>query len=544
MPLAPGSLVVLAALAAGPFPPPLAAVRSAASEARPTARPSPRAKATTKPRIKVSARKTRRAAVRPIVSKLGTAAVAGLLKAYVDGKAGGKFSRDVTGRLPKDARARAAAQRVLARVEGAPKGSLRKAIGSTKLSTSVAKSTLAAEVGKVFDHGHIVFLMPAIPLPPEEVKPPAKFQLTHTGLVTNATEDADGTDELTSFVMLATVESDDTYELQTVDIGSGQSSAVGTNALTKLVWNAAPAETLAISVVIEDDAGNAAAAREEVELLVELAASVAETMPGTDRLAVLHTMVDYTIGVDTIGADPSRAARSVVATRIAGTEWVGLWGADATKSGGVSYKVAVPHQMGSGSYDMLFDVPAAIPKMTTIRLTLTNFSGLKLPPNSVVESASIRAYIKGESYTFALNQPSGFQPLERKVIDGDALLEVSGSVKYEYPKVAGQYSDWILDYCKKADTDPKIDECKDRKKKWDKHAGEIYSTSDPIDFAAGNAVAYFATYSTAGGGFRKVAKAGADVSTTPPAPTKPIGSQTTKGSEIPWASITLRAMSW
>ncbi len=503
-------------------------------------------------KLDVPSAKLRRAAVQPTTDKAGSAALAGLLKAYVDG-GGTNFSKTVAGKLPRSKASKAAAQRLLSSIEAAPSRRVARTLGRKGVSAAVKKNTLTRATAKGLDHGHMVHLMSAIPLPPEGVQPPSNFELNQVGVVTHATEDADGSDELSAFMMVATVGQGGSYDIDTVEISSNQSSGVGTREETKTVWKAPQADALFISVLIEDDGGNAAQAREEIELLVELASTVATTMPGDDRLVVLHAMLDYTIGIDAVGADPSRAARSVVATQIRAHEWSGLWGADATSKGTLSYKVAVPHSMGSGSYDVLFDVPAELPDMKTIRVSFSNFTGITLPPNGEIESGFISVSIKGAHHTYYFEEtlPDSFQPLERKVIAGDAALSVSGDVRYVYPRVVGQYPKYIVEYCEKADDNRKRKKCRKKKRSWDwdaKTEGGDHEASDDIDFAGGEATYYSTTYSTALGGFKPAAdtKGGPSsaASTTKPAPSASIRTRTAKGREMPASSIELRAVSW
>lgn len=552
MTIAPLSFALLAALAVGPRPSAAKSTRGTNSAPlRPSTR-RPSAEASRAAKLDIPSAKVRRAALRPVADKEGSAALAGLLEAYVNG-GGTRFSKSIANKLPKSSTSKAAAQRLLSSIEGAPSRRAAKTLGRGGVTAAVNKKTLTRALAKGLDHGHMVYLMPAIPLEPENVKPPSTFELRHVGMVTNATEDADGTDELTSFVMVATVAEGGDYVIDTVEIGSGQAASVGTATGSKTVRKAPPSDALFISVLIEDDGGNAAQAREEIELLVELASTVATTMPGDDRLVVLHAMIDYTIGLDAVGADPARAARSVVAAQVRAGEWPGFWSADASGDGAVSYKVAVPHTMGSGSYEVLFDVPSTIPDMKTIRLSLSDFTGLKLQPNAKIESGFVSARIKDRSHTYYFEEtlPDSFQPIERKVVAGDAKIALYGHVRYSYPRIKGEYSPKIVAFCANAETSAERRKCKKWKRDWDLKARideDDVEVEVDIDFAGGEDTYYMTLYSTAIGGFKPATdpKGGPPpaASTTQPAPTAPIRTRTAKGNDIPSSSIKLRAVSW
>lgn len=284
--------------------------------------------------------------------------------------------------------------------------------------------------------------------------------------------------------------------------------------------------TLVITALIEDDDGNAAATRAEIELLVGLAASVAATMPGSDRLQVLQTMLDYTVGLDAIGADPSRASRSVVATAIRPTQWFSLWSLDHSKTSGIDWKLAIPHVMGTGSYELLLNVPGTMPSMETIRIRVTSaqFDPVAAEFNLLDSSLRVRIGNQSHAYSRAEMLAGNLKAIERKVIAGHVEIGVAGTVSYNKP-VPQQ----LLDYCARANTPLTKRKCRRGKKKY------LEEITKDVDLTPGSGRKYTTTYSTGSGGFLKAAdtKKGASTPSTqaPSTPSKPLRTKTAKGTD-------------
>ncbi len=388
-------------------------------------------------------------------------------------------------------------------------------------------------------HGSdIQHLRPAITLPPQGVATPTSFTLEQVGLVTLSTEDADGTDELTTLSFMVTPAGDN-FEVRKLQLGANEVHSVGSTSVSKAVYSGPPSDVVLITALIDDDDGNAAAAAEELETLVALSASVASTLTGQDRIAVFKTMLDYTVALDGVGSDPSRAARSVIATPIATDDWAGLWSAD-TVAGSTPYKVAIPHSMGTGQYELLLDVPSQLPSMTTVRLQLSEFTAPTWAPgHQEVTRVTLQADIAGASHVFP-TPPSGLMPLERKVRDGNVEIKVSGTVHYRTI-----YPESVLRKCRPIPTRPAswvANRCRRAKNKFMKNRG--LTKTRRLDLVGQGSV-FTTTYSTALGGFKPAAgsKPGTSQqpSATPQATSAPIRSRTARGKEAPFGSVKLTA---
>ncbi len=537
--LAPALAVVFLTLPYTSFAGPRATqARPSAAKQGPQARPTQRKAKPIAKAARIPLAKQRARAVRPARNAQASAELAALLRAYVRGGSS-KFEKKVAKGMPRRGVSKDAARRLLTRIEGARSNQRKALLGNKALPGQVTRAFLVDAVAKA-TASHLVLMRPAISLPPEGIPLPTSYALEQAGLVTTSTEDGDGTDELTTFGVIAKPTTEG-YDLTTVDLSTNVSAPVGTQALAATLYDGAASDALVITALIEGDEGNAATAREEIEVLIGLAASVAGTMPGTDRLAVLETMVDYTLTLDAVGSDPSRAARSVVATAMGKSDWAALWAADEDSAAGTGYKVAVPHAMGSGSYELLLTVPAELPAVKTIRLTLADFAhDIPTSDKFSVHHIELRAEIGDEGHTFQ-TAPGDFKPLERKVVGGDVSIGVSGLVDYtiHYPATIKSLCDLsgLHGYAKSF----KRKRCNKARKKFRKKHG--LESSETLDFA-GAGDDYETTYSTALGGFKPAANPKATKpSISKPQATPPIRSRTAKGNSQPSGSVKLIATS-
>lgn len=450
--------------------------------------------------------------------------MASLLRQYVEGT-GSKYDRKVQSKMDKRGVSKDAARRILARIDGAKPSARRAAFGTATTRSSKGKSGMKGTMVASTTQPTVMELLPVITLLPEGVPKPESFKLERTGLVTLTTEDQDGSDELTMFAILAAPSGND-YTLNTVELGSADTAGPGAQAQGTNLYSGPQRGTLVITALIEDDDGNAAAARAEIELLVGLAASVAATMPGSDRLQVLQTMVDYTVGLDAIGADPSRASRSVVATAIRPTQWFSLWSLEHSETSGIDWKLAIPHVMGTGSYELLLNVPDTMPSMETIRIRVTSaqFDPVAAQFNLLDSSLRVRIGNQSHAYSRAEMLAGNLKAIERKVIAGHVQIGVAGTVSYNKP-VPQQ----LLDYCARANTPLTKRKCRRGKKKY------LEEITKDVDLTPGSGRKYTTTYSTGSGGFLKAAdtKKGASTPSTqaPSTPSKPLRTKTAKGTD-------------
>lgn len=509
---------------------------TAARTQRGSATKAPTAKRSARSKAKVPRTKSRRRVVRPAKNPAASGELAALLHAYVHGGSN-KFERRVARGMPKGRGSKAAARRLLSRIEAVDSSTRRRRLGTREPDAPSTQGLLNATAKLSNTHSNLLYLMPAIPLPPQGVPKPNTFQLNQVGLVTTSTEDADGTDELTSFAVIATPKLQD-YELTTVDLSSAQPTSVGAQASQRPLLSTTAHDVVLVTALVEGDDGDVAAAKAEIEVLVSLAASVAKTMDESDRIGVLETMIDYTLALDDLSETPGGTTRSVVSTVLYGDQWAGLWATDRATVAGIEYAVAVPHQMGSGRYDLLLDVPARPPEMKTVRLSASGFSGdLVSSQYEKVRDVSVTVSIGDEGHTFTGN-PIDFMPVERKVIDGDIALKVSGTVQYDFliPEGIVECETVII-------SGVSIKQCKGDAGPFIEQHG--LKKSRVLDLSA-RGTEYSTVYSTQLGGFKPAADPKAkgtpkNTKTTQPTASPPIRLRSTKGNTKPWASLKLNA---
>ena len=371
--------------------------------------------------------------VAPTKNKEASAELAALLRAYVAGKGATRFERKVIKRM--DRSKRRAAKRILSRLDRASSKNRTRAIGSDAVRSRAFKQPLKAALLDSASQGNVQFLLEAFVLPPEDAPKVTEYELRRSGLITLATEDSDGTDELSTMVLWVKLVGKG-YEIERVDGGTDATMGAGSKALPKSIYKGFATTGILVTAVIEDDNGNAAQARDEIEILVGLAASVATSLDG-DRVQVFQSMLDYTVNLDAVGADPSRAARSIVATAFPSTSWKSLYAASRQTTDDMNWKVAVPHSMGTGSYEVLLDVPSSPPPpMPTVRVSAEDFHPtMTLADGWELRRVRFEVSINGEEVAFE-RKPDGFKLLgivERKLNAGDAEIRVKAVGTYAEP---------------------------------------------------------------------------------------------------------------
>jgi hypothetical protein len=400
------------------------------------ARPTP-----TRSRPKVQLSKVQRPLTRkqlaPMRNKAASAVIADLLVRFAEGKGRTKLEKRVAKRLSKSRKKVAAARRLATRWTATTATARRRLLGRTEIGSKPSKSTLQAAVGDATPQPFWA-LRPTIPMPPEWDEPkPSSYELKVSGIQTITTRDADGSDELSTLVVVATPVWN-TYELATVSVppdGTVAAPAATTTKIDTTIYNGVENDMLVITALIEDEGGNAAAARAEVEVLIDLAASVAETLSGSDRMAVLQAMLDYTFAMQNLGADPQTATRSIASVKLAKQDWFALWGVDPTALDGVPYKLAVPHTIASGKYELLLNAPSVLPGMVTVRVAIDRFWVEDLQPtqdSKHPEWIRLTTWIKDAKDSIKL-PPQVFDKkwiaiYERKVNAGDVQLGFEGTL--------------------------------------------------------------------------------------------------------------------
>lgn len=392
----------------------VAADVSAASPTRSQVKgPLPGAAARTK--VKVPAHRKRMRVAHPKLDAAASRHLAALLRAAADESTPEGFPKRSAGTLARSQRA--AAKRIVERLDRASPADRRAVVGAA----GEPATSRRADIQRLVDEAtarpapSLQHFLPAIELPAEGVPLPTTVALHGAGLMIDATEDADGTDELTVFAIVARPQGQG-YALKTVPLASDLSAGVGASALGATIFDGATEDVMVLTAVLEDDGGNAAAALEEIETLVALSANVAETMDGSDRLGVLRSLVDY--GLFVAGTpDATAAARSTATTIVRADEWAGLLSADRNDGEAIPWKLAIPHEMGSGRYELLIDLPGAVPQMKSVRISAQQLS-VTHPPDVELISARVQLGIGDASATIDVEGDAFGQvpPVQRKVV--------------------------------------------------------------------------------------------------------------------------------
>jgi hypothetical protein len=456
------------------------------------ARPAPTDRTAQKVVLQKIQRPLTRKQLRPTKHKEASAVLADLLVRIADGKGSTKMERKIAKRLARSPARREVIQRLAKRWRAAPEDQLRKTIGRVDLGIKPQKATLDVAVSKA-SPTLAWLLRDTIPLPPENIPKPSKYQLELTGVQTIAAHDADGSDELSTLTIFATPSGKDYTLVAVKEPNDGTFAAPGAavTSVGKMLFDDGPKDVLVITALVEDEGGNAAASRAEIEAMVDLAVGVAATLDGADRLAVLEAMIDYTFGLDALDGGPLAASRSIASVKIAFADWYALWGVDPDDYGGVKAKLVVPHTMGSGQYELMLNVPSVLPPMRTVLVAVDKFWLDSYPPLQQFWrpwELRLTTTVNNTSHTIALDKDvlskSWLATYERKVLAGEVELHFAGTVRFllEVPDNHPLHNENLVEHCETYHYQPQ--QC------W-----EYISVKD-MDIAPGDKVNRSATYST------------------------------------------------
>jgi hypothetical protein len=373
---------------------------------------------------------------RKIDPKLAAAAVSILRRFATDAADPTDLDLAFAKRTKRLGSARATAKRVLGRIDALSPTTIERTFGGAKAMSARHSS---GTVAKLAPKAKLAFVpawaQPTVVIPAEVTQAPQQLKLVLAGIASTAAADADGTDE----VVVAA------HWIDLVEAsGHASTPASGTSALAAgetvasgeeiFFGNDRPA--LLVSGVFEDDDGSAATAREDYQLMVELAKSLSAGMVAADDLAKLELALTTCAGLLQI-SDPQRfGAGAIVWTRFGGesTTLHDLYATPASQTGGVAWKARHDHVVGGGTYEVLFDVPAPPPPdLPKINVKIVSVESLTAtehePPETTTKldlAIDVAVKNQGGSWTFPNNDndPSAGMTFSRIVQPGPVHIEV------------------------------------------------------------------------------------------------------------------------
>lgn len=381
--------------------------------------------------------RARRTAEHKIDPKLASIAVS-LLRRYADDAADPTdLDLKLQKRLKSRRSARTIAKRVLGRIDGLAPAKREQTFGKGGDTKARLSARAVAQLGPkvALDFGSI-WQQPSVVLPAEGVPPPTQIALALAGVASNGASDADGTDE----VIVAA----DWFDDQGAH-GSASMPASGTTALAAngavasgaTIFDGVDRPALLVSAVFEDDDGSAATAREDYQLMLELALSLADGLAGNDPITRLELAINTCSGLLEI-SDPQRFGDgAVVWTRFGGSGSTlhDLYATPASQTDGVVWKSGHDHVLASGSYEVLFDVPAPPPPdLSKINVKVTTVKSLKSeehePPETTTKYdltlwVGIRNTQGGWGFPDNKNSPTAGINFSRIVQPGPVAIELS-----------------------------------------------------------------------------------------------------------------------
>ena len=368
----------------------------------------------------------------------GRARIAALLLRYADGEDGTVDDRRVRKALDRIPRARATARRLAKQLRGAPTGKVKRALGrhAAVLERKPASGALAGVLG----HFGVATTTPTIVhwLPAEKVEPPGKIDVELAGL--HCTASPGGPDEVVVATRIFRGSAAGISVAASLDsAGAIRIGDQGTKPLSGDVTLTNNYDRLFASGVAR--AGTSAQqAQDELALAFELAFQLAHDVGGPTGLATLSNTIAYTGGVLAL-ANPD-AAPSLRAVELDPAGLEGLYAAPSIKTGGISHKLALEHELGNSRYEVLFAVPSTPVPTPTIRVYTTEVRSLdKVLPHNGHMALTVRIGDKQHEQVLPLGASEVTLAHDvRRQVAGTGPVEIRFSLRWEAP--SPKWSSW------------------------------------------------------------------------------------------------------
>lgn len=322
-------------------------------------------------------------ALRRTASPKVNAMVLATLRRFADGAATRTPVDDaVARRLGRIPGAKAAAKRIVARIDALPPRIKAKAFAEHSTSEGVTGPlwTSAVAEGAGLVNGGLG-ITPATEMPSENPQFPSAFDVELTGVHASAATDADGSDELVVLTSFARVIGANAYSIQTTELPSGGAleglGAGTTSAQSTSVYDVAGStDAIAVTVAFEAD-GDTAAQRSEYHVMLGLAESLALNAEGAASLEDFAYGFDYTMGMLQLSDPADWPSGSLQRTILSGpTALHQLWATPASNEHGIAWKFRHDHVLGGATYSVYFDVPSPAAAMPTIRVDVLGAASL------------------------------------------------------------------------------------------------------------------------------------------------------------------------
>lgn len=334
------------------------------------------------------------------------AMVVAMLRRYVDGtRSPNAIDTAVKKRMDALPGGKAAAKRILARLDAMPTGRKGEAFGgrATTGAVTVAQWSDALAQGAGLIHGGIGTTPPDV-LPAEAQPVPTEYAVTFGGASTTAATDADGSDELvvmSSFIRVhAGAYLTTTHGVPEVGAIEGLVAGAAVPQSTKVyqVASNAPA-ALAVTAAFEAD-GDTTTMREDYLAMLALAEPLAIQAEGETSLDDYVFALDYTMGLlhlsDAAHWPNGTLTRSVLSQD---TSLQSLWATPSQTTGGIEWKLRHDHSIGAAKYSVFFDVPGPAVVMPAVTVKIVNVVSIDGVDGSDADDLNVRVAIGDEDKT-------------------------------------------------------------------------------------------------------------------------------------------------
>ena len=316
----------------------------------------------------------------------GTAVLAGFLLRYANGaKPANGLDTSVRNKINSLPGGRAAAKRIAGRIEGLSSQQLGRVLGSH--ASTIKKPPRRRDVGNAARVAKATgwtpgrsLMIPTTTLPGAYAAPTVdKYEFYLTGVACHSASDSDGNGDevvVVTKVFHGGPQRDDQTLPTLQGLAAGEARKVGN---TKLFEGGSK---LLLSAVFEDDGGDSVKAREELDVLLALAETVAD---GTS-LADIEASIEFSLGILEL-SNPD-VVPSIKMSTISLNDVKNFYKVQPEKIGDIEWKLQDVHETDGGQYTLYYSTPQLPPppKLDNVRLTLMKLEALEpLPPGTFLE---------------------------------------------------------------------------------------------------------------------------------------------------------------